>query len=90
MSIKETAQGIILTIFVKPNSPTFKIERNGEEIIVHVTEEPEKGKVNREILKEFTKLFHAQIELISGLTSKEKKLIIKGTDKITINKILNN
>ncbi|MCL2359351.1 MAG: DUF167 family protein [Nitrososphaerota archaeon] len=88
MNIKETDQGIIITIFVKPNSSKFKIERSNEEIVVHATEEPEKGKVNREILKEFTKLFHTQVELISGITSKEKKLLIKDIDKNDLDKTL--
>ena len=32
MSIAETNDGVILTIFVKPNSPKFKIELDGDEI----------------------------------------------------------
>ena len=58
MSITETKDGVILTIFVKPNSPKFKIELDGDEIVVYSTEEPVKGKVNKEIIKELTKLFH--------------------------------
>jgi len=88
VSIKQTDTGVILTIFVKPNSPKFKIQRTNQEIIVHATEEPQNGKVNREILKEFTKLFHTQTELISGLTAKEKKLYLKGIDKNTLDRIL--
>jgi len=89
VSIKQTDTGVILTIFVKPNSPKFKIQQTpNQEIIVNATEEPQNGKVNREILKEFTKLFHTQIELVSGLTSKEKKLYLKGIDKDTLDKIL--
>ena len=57
MSISETKDGVILTIFVKPNSPKFRVELDGDEIVVHSTEEPVKGKVNKEIIKELTKLF---------------------------------
>ena len=57
MSIAETKDGVILTIFVKPNSAKFKIELDGDEIVVHSTEEPVKGKVNKEIIKELSKLF---------------------------------
>ena len=59
MSIKESKDGTLITIFVKPNSPKFSIELD-EEIVVHATEEPEKGKVNKEILKEFSKLFQVR------------------------------
>ncbi len=81
MSIAETKDGVILTIFVKPNSPKFKVEFDGDEIVVCSTEEPVKGKVNKEIIKELTKLLHAKVELASGFTSKEKQLFVKGIDK---------
>ena len=81
MSIKETKDGVSITIFVKPNSSKFKIEFDGTEIVVYSTEEPIKGKVNKEIIKEFTKLLHAKVELTSGFTSKEKHFSVKGISK---------
>lgn len=77
MSIKETKDGTTITIFVKPNSPKFKIEQDKEEIVVYATEEPEKGKVNKEILKEFSKLLQTKVELASGATSRQKILIVR-------------
>ena len=88
MSIKETKDGVSITIFVKPNSPIFKIEFNGTEIVVYSTEEPIKGKVNKEIIKEFTKLFHSKVELASGFTSKEKQLFVKGMEKQHVERLL--
>ncbi len=90
MSIAETKDGVILTIFVKPNSPKFKVEFDGDEIVVCSTEEPVKGKVNKEIIKELTKLLHAKVELASGVTSKEKKLIVKGLEKSRVKDLLDN
>ena len=81
MSITETKDGVILTIFVKPNSAKFKVEMDGTEIVVYSTEEPVKGKVNKEIIKELSKLLHAEVELASGATSRQKQLFIKGMDK---------
>jgi uncharacterized protein (TIGR00251 family) len=81
MSIKEVKDGIIITIFVKPSSPKFSIELDGKEIIVHATEEPEKGKVNKEILKEFSKILHAKVELASGSTSRQKQLLVVNISK---------
>jgi uncharacterized protein len=88
LSIKETKDGAVLSIFVKPNSPKFKIELDGDEIVVYATEEPEKGKVNKEIIKELTKLLHAKVELASGFTSKQKQLLIKDLDKQQLEKLL--
>ena len=88
MSIKETKDGTVITIFVKPNSPKFTIEIEGDEIVVHATEEPEKGKVNKEILKEFSKLLHVKVELASGATSKQKQLFVKGFGKNQVKELL--
>jgi Uncharacterized conserved protein len=88
MSLREVNGGIILSIFVKPNSPEFKIELDGDEVVVYATEEPEKGKVNKEIIKELTRRFHAQVELMSGATSKEKKLFIQGIGKQELEQVL--
>lgn len=81
MSISETKDGVIITIFVKTNSPKFCVEIDGDEIVVHCTEEPIKGKVNKEIIKELSKLLHSKVELASGFTSKEKQLFVKGMGK---------
>ena len=81
MSIKETNDGVIITIFVKPNASKFSIKLEGEEIVVHSTEEPVKGKVNKEILKEFSKLLHAKVEFVSGATSRQKQMFVQGISK---------
>jgi uncharacterized protein (TIGR00251 family) len=77
MNVKETKNGTIIEVFVKPNQPKFNVKINGDEIIVFCTEEPIKGRVNKELIKELSKLFHAEIEIISGLTSKQKRLLVK-------------
>jgi len=81
MSITETKDGVIISVFVKPNSAKFKIERDGNEIVLHCTEEPVKGKVNKEIIKELSKLLHTEVELVSGATSRQKKLFVRGLQK---------
>jgi uncharacterized protein (TIGR00251 family) len=90
MNIKETQDGTIITIFVKPNSPKFSIEVEGDEIVVHSTEEPVKGKVNKELIKELTKLFHSKVELVSGATSKQKQLLVVSVKKADAEQILKN
>jgi uncharacterized protein (TIGR00251 family) len=81
VSIKETANndGVLITIFVKPNSSKFtiKYDDDNNNILVHATEEPEKGRANKEILKELTKLFQTKITLVSGATSRQKQLSVK-------------
>lgn len=79
LSLKETKDGVLLSIFVKPNSPKFKIEVDSGEVVVYATEEPERGKVNKEILKELSKFFGVKVEIASGASSKQKVLLIYAT-----------
>ena len=88
MSISETKDGTIITVFVKPNSPKFKVELDGNEIIIFSTEEPEKGKVNKEIIKELSRFFKSKVEMVSGFTSKQKQLFVKGMGKNQVEAIL--
>jgi uncharacterized protein len=88
MSIKETKDGVILTVFVKTKSPKFSVELGGGEIVVHATEEPVQGKVNKEIIKELTKLLHAKVELKSGATSRQKQFFVQGTSKSKVLELL--
>jgi len=88
MSISETKDGVIITIYVKPNSSKFKIEVDGEEIVVHSAEEPEKGKVNKEVLKEFANLLGVKVKLVSGATSRQKILFAEGLGKDQVEQLL--
>ena len=88
MSTTETKDGVIITIYIKPNSSKFSVERDGDEIVVHCTEEPVKGKVNKELIKEFSKLLHAKVELASGATSRQKQLIAQGLTRMEVEKLL--
>jgi hypothetical protein len=81
MKLTETKDGTIVEVFVKTNQPKFNIKIDGDEIIVFCTEEPVKGKVNKELIKELSKRLHSEIEIISGLTSKQKRLLIRNISK---------
>ena len=88
MKLTENKDGTVIEVFVKPNQPKFNVKIDGEAIIVFSTEEPVKGKVNKEIIKELSKLFHAKVELISGSTSKQKQLLIRNAEKAEVNLVL--
>ena len=88
MKLNETKDGTLIEVFVKPNQPRFEVKIEGDEILVFSTEEPVKGKVNKEIIKGLSRLFHAEVELISGATSKKKHLLVKGVEKNEIERLL--
>ena len=86
--MQETAQGIILDVHIKPNSKQFRIELDGDEVVVLCREAPVKGKVNKELLKQFSRLFGRRIELVSGFTSRQKRLLISDIKVEEANRIL--
>ena len=88
MKIVETERGVIVSVHVKPRSRKFKVVVENGEIVVHCREEPVKGKVNKELVKEFSRLFHKRVELISGFTSKQKVLLIRDADRKEVEKHL--
>jgi len=88
MNLKETEDGVIVEVFVKLNSKSFKIAASTDEIVVFCTEQPVRGKVNKELVKELSSLFHAKVELVSGITSKRKRLLITGVSKSQVEQLL--
>jgi hypothetical protein len=88
MKIIETKQGSVLEVSVKPNSEEFKIVVKEDEIVVFCQKEPVKGKVNKELLNEFSRLFHKDVELVSGFTSRQKRVLIRGVGRSEAERIL--
>ena len=88
MRLQETAQGVVLDVHVKPNSKEFRVELDGDELVVSCREAPVKGKVNKELLKKFSRLFARKVELVSGFTSRQKKFLISDIEVDEVNRIL--
>ncbi|MGF3522284.1 MAG: DUF167 domain-containing protein [Candidatus Bathyarchaeia archaeon] len=88
MKLNEGKDGVFLEVFVKPNNKKFEVAAEGDGVVVRCTEEPVKGKVNREIMKELSKILHSEVEVVGGTTSKRKLLLIKGAKKAEIEKLL--
>jgi len=78
MKVQEIAQGIILEVRVKPNSKEFRLITKDDELMVLCREAPKNGKVNKELLKKFSRLFGKKVDLVSGFSSKQKKILVNG------------
>ena len=88
MKLQETAQGVVLDVHVKPNSKKFRVQLDEDELVVSCREAPVKGKVNKELLKQFSRLFNRRVELVSGFTSRQKKLLISNIEAEEVNRVL--
>jgi uncharacterized protein (TIGR00251 family) len=88
MKLTETKEGTVIEVFVKPKSARFEVSLEGDEVIVRCIEEPVKGKVNKELLKALSKFFHTSVELVSGATSRQKRLLIKNVSKNQVETLL--
>jgi len=88
MKLKETAQGVVLDVHVKPGSKEFRLQLEEDELVVLCREAPVKGKVNKELLKQFSWLFRRKVELVSGSTSRRKRFLISDIEAEEVNRIL--
>jgi uncharacterized protein (TIGR00251 family) len=88
MKLQETEDGVILNVHVKPNSKTFQIKVEDDELTVMCREAPVKGKVNKELLKRFSRLFDCKVELVSGFTSRQKRFLLSGIGAEEVNMIV--
>ncbi len=79
---------MLLDVHVKPRSGTFKTVIEGDDVVVYCSEEPQGGRVNRELVKELSRLFHKKVELVSGFTSKDKRLLVRNAAKSEIEQVL--
>ena len=74
MKITETNDGVMLEILVKPNSPRFRTVIDEDTVLVYCTQQPVKGRVNKELIKEFSRRLKSNVSIVKGLTSKSKIL----------------
>lgn len=76
MELHKTPQGTIIGIYVRPRSKQFQVKIEDDEIVVLCREAPMKGRVNRELTKELSKRFKRRVEIVSGLSSRQKRILI--------------
>jgi len=88
MKIKEIGKDLILDVYVKPRSREFKIVVEADEIVVHCREDPVGGRVNRELVKELSRLLGRRVELVSGVSSRQKRLLVRDALKSEVESAL--
>jgi uncharacterized protein (TIGR00251 family) len=90
-AITQTKDGVLLDIEVSPKADKFNISgynvwRKAFEVKIKAV--PHKGKANKEIIREFSKITKSTVEIISGQKSHHKTLKIYGLNESELLKIL--
>jgi len=88
MKLWKTTQGIVLEVYVKTNSKKFQIKTEEGELVVFCRETPVKGRVNRELMKELSRLFKRRVEILSGFSSRRKKFLVRDIEAKEVEQIL--
>ena len=66
--MRKTNEGVILDVEIKPRSNRFRILTEDDKITIFCTEEPVKGKVNKELVNELSRLIKREVSIISGFS----------------------
>ena len=88
MKLQETVQGTVIELFVKPKSKEFQVKIDKDTLIVWCRETPMKGRGNRELIKELSKLFRRKVKILYGFTSRQKKVLIRDLDVDEVTEVL--
>lgn len=88
--LRETKDGIVITLKISPNASKNEIIKSEEGLKVKITAQPIYGKANKaliEYLSKQLKIPKTLIEILKGETSKEKTVLIKPRTQEDIDKI---
>jgi len=88
LELRKVSGGVVVAVFVKPNSKQFQLKIDGDELVVSCRESPVKGRVNKELIKELSRIFKKRVEIVAGLTSKQKKILITSISADEANAVL--
>jgi uncharacterized protein (TIGR00251 family) len=88
MELRKVSDGVVVAVFVKPNSRQFQLKIEGDELVVLCRESPVKGRVNKELIKELSRIFKKRVEIVAGSTSKQKKILITNISVDEANRVL--
>ena len=81
---------LVLKIHVVPNAEKFEIsgfDAWRKALKVRARSKPIEGKANKEIERELSKALGAEVKIISGGNSRDKKVLVKGNTGEAVEKL---
>ncbi|MEN3035682.1 MAG: DUF167 family protein [Candidatus Methanosuratincola sp.] len=82
--MRETKDGLILEILVKPNSKRDSISLEGDLLVVETKERAEQGRANLSVLKQLSKslgISSSSIVILRGRFDRSKSVLIRGAGR---------
>ena len=93
INIREVEGGVVVSVKVQPNASRDRVVgEHGDQLKIAVTVAPEKGKANKVVIKVLSKLLgvkSSDIEILSGETSRDKKVLIRNISEEGFNRFIN-
>ena len=88
IALKDTPEGVIIPVRVTPGASRDRIlgEHAGA-LKLSVSASPEKGKANRAVCRLLAKtlgIAKSNVRIVSGETSRDKRVLVRGPDKDVI------
>jgi hypothetical protein len=80
---KQTKEGVLIKVYVKPNSKEDKIvgvNKERRRIVIKISEPARKGRCNKHLLKFLSKLTGKRVVILRGEKSKEKDILIENVE----------
>jgi uncharacterized protein len=92
INIREVENGIVVSVKVQPNASRDRVVgEHGDQLKIAVTVAPEKGKANKVVIKVLSRLLGVKsldIEILSGETSRDKKVLIRNISEEDFNRVI--
>ena len=82
--INDVEQGLLISVKVIPNASKNEIIKSADTLKLKITSQPIEGKANKaviEFLSKQLKVPKSYFEIVKGQASKDKKILIKISDK---------
>jgi len=92
INIKEVEDGIVVSVKVQPNASRDRVVgEHADQLKIAVTVAPEKGKANKAVVKVLSRLLGVKvsdIEIFSGETSRDKKVLIRNISEEGFSRVI--
>ena len=92
IDLKEVPGGVLLKVRIQPRASKNEVSGlHGDALKLRLTAPPVEGEANRacvEFVAELVGVSRGQVEIVSGHKSRDKTLMISGTDRATVHERL--